>query len=169
MISDFKWLSGDFNLCTYGDAIKAIRRRDCTPLLDPNREQKKQVDRILQRCLPVYLMQGEDGQLGLQGVFLYRAEDQSDNSNLLNTFGFCEPLDDGSAVIGIATELLDMGLDTFAEIVFLHELAHLHEMNHGNGFQAVFNTELQDYFTLYEKTRFDGKPVSLKVRKDWKY
>lgn len=170
MISDFKWHSGDFHLCSYGEAIKEIKSHDCTPLLYPSQEQKKQVDRILQRCLPVYLIQGEDGKLGLKGVFLYMAEDQSDNSDLQNTFGFCEPLDDDTALIGIATELLDLDLNTFSEIVFLHELGHLHEMNHGNGFQRVFNDELRDYFGLYEKNRFDEKKISLRANlKRWKY
>lgn len=86
----------------------------------------------------------EEGELKLQGVYLYVAGVQHKEYDR-DSFGLTTPdVENGTAIIGISVELLRLTRPEFHRIVFFHELAHLcGSMEHDETFQLRLNGIMQ--------------------------
>ena len=101
-------------------------------------------------CLRCYSALPEDAEF--IGSYLYYQSEQSGDAKFWDAV--CTVMKDGRAVIGVSHELMNCGSKEFCEIVFLHELAHLTEIEHNEDFMDRFNELEYEYFM--RNRRADG-------------
>ena len=101
-------------------------------------------------CLRCYSALPEDAEF--IGSYLYYQSEQSGDAKFWDAV--CTVTKDGRAVIGVSHELMNCGSKEFCEIVFLHELAHLTEIEHNEDFMDRFNELEYEYFM--RNRRADG-------------
>lgn len=121
------------------------------PLSDVDESLKKKLAETVARVMQSYLP--EKGERKLRGIFLYSNSMQ--DKYLSNSFGVCLPIGKKDALIGITTQLLADESEILRDLVFLHEMAHLTEIEHNERFMDRNNTLMVAYFTEH-KTRLDS-------------
>lgn len=99
------------------------------------------------------------------GAFLYHQSGQP--SVYINADAICCINDDGAAVIGVSYELLNCGSKEFCEVVFIHEMAHLTEIEHNETFMDRYNQLEYEYFM--RNRRADGAGPYRPTRKAHKW
>lgn len=102
-------------------------------------------------CLKCYHKRPEDAEF-IGSYFYYQSEQPG---GLKYADAVCSITEDNRAVIGVSHELMNCGSKQFCEIVFLHELAHLTEIEHNENFMDRFNELEYEYFMKIR--RADGR------------
>lgn len=146
------------NEWTYEHTCKAILKIGLYPLFNPEQRYIDKALQVVKRCLSSYKPRQDE--LELMGVVIYDDQLQI-NPTLKNSYGYAVEIEQGQAIIGLSTTLFNNSrCETFYDIVFLHELAHLAVMNHGDDFEIRLHSILYDYYTDHN-VRIDGKEVIL--------
>lgn len=114
-------------------------------------------------CLRCYSALPEDAEY--IGSYLYYQSEQSGDAKYWDDV--CAVTKDGKAVIGVSHELMNCGSKEFIQIVFLHELAHLTEIEHNEKFMDRFNELEYEYFM--RNRRADGTGTYRPARKPHKW
>lgn len=114
-------------------------------------------------CLRCYSALPEDAEF--IGSYLYHQSEQPGDAKFWDAV--CTITKDGKAVIGVSHELMNCGSKEFAEIVFLHELAHLTEIEHNEDFMNRFNEFEYEYFMRNRRTDGAGPHRPTKKAHKW--
>lgn len=114
-------------------------------------------------CLRCYSALPEDAEY--IGSYLYHQSEQSGEAKFWDAV--CTVTKDGRAVIGVSHELMNCGSKEFVQIVFLHELAHLTEIEHNEAFMDRYNELEYEYFM--RNRRADGAGPYRPTRKVHKW
>ena len=153
----------------YQRACNLAEKLDLVPVRDPSQGDFERLAEIVNRVLPK-VQNRDENELPLLGIVLYAAEDQhveSDRQSLALTVW-----DEVGAVIGLSVELLRLMLGIFADVVMLHELAHLSIHDHGDRFQVYSNWLFLQYFSgLCDKNgkpRFDAADKIIRHYRNWR-
>ncbi len=150
------------NEWTYERTCRAIQKIGIKPLFNPEQSYIEKALQVVKRCLSTY--EPRQDELELLGVFIYNDQLQI-NPILKNSYGYTVEIERGQAIIGLSTTLFNNSrCETFYDIVFLHELAHLAVMNHGDDFEIRLHSIMYDFFTNHN-VHIDGKGTLLQQRK----
>ncbi len=158
-MKDFRF-SGDDGFWDYRETCRRAKLDGIEPVENPGPSLLGQVQKVLDRVLPIYvdLIPQSDKPLRLRGVFLYDPSAQT--ADLKTVLGVAVPLDNGDAVIGLATTLGDLRTIDLSSYVFLHECAHLcSNSDHNEEFAETLNTACIGFFT--KDARMDSAAVRL--------
>ena len=161
-MQDFTFKGGQ-DFLTYGETCAVAEAFGIVPIEEPSEIRRKQIQGIISRCMMHYVP--ASGESKLLGVYLYKDWEQAEEFQ--NTYGFALEVTADGCIIGLSESLFDCDIQVHHDLVFLHETAHLSEMNHGDEFQLRYNRLEFDYL-YYNHVHMDGGKMPKPDRKGWK-
>ncbi len=123
-------------------------------------DRLKEVEKVCLRC---YYASPDDAEL--IGSYLFYQSEQSGEAKHWDAV--CNLTEGGKAIIGVSHELMNCGSKEFCEIVYLHELAHLTEIEHNERFMEIFNELEYEYFIRNRRTDGAGPYRSRRKAHKW--
>ncbi len=138
----------DHHRLSYEEAAQEARNSILTPEAQPSAGSLKKLYEVADFCERFYFE--SPGDADLVGLFLFSQREQPGIDK--NTAGLChiwmdEATGERDGIIGLSVELLKGEPVEYAQFVFMHELAHLTDIEHNDRFQEKFNSIMVGYFT----------------------
>lgn len=154
----------DYRKLTYAEGIPFAEQSPLVVEHSPSDVLMQRLYKVADYCSGFYAE--ERGDADLVGLFIFNQSEQAGADR--DTFGLChigKPTgsNEEKGIIGLSAELLRSEPFELQCYVFLHELAHLTDIDHNDKFTERLNGFMRAYCSRNE--RMDGRARRLKAKR----